>query len=381
MRTHTTRVIIITLLVGLTGLSIWYVSRPQPVKVKLKQVTQGTVEKTITNTRAGTIVSCKRARLAPATGGQISQLLVKEGDQVSAQQLLMEIWNDDLKSRILLARQEVRASRLKSRETCVNYQVAEKEARRLKSLFKKKLVSDEDSDRAVGSALAKKAACEASKATILVTLAQVKLTEALLQRTQLKAPFAGIIAEVNGEVGEFATPSPIGVSTLPNIDLLDKNCLYVSAPIDEVDAPELINGMPARITLDAFREKSFTGKIRRIAAYVLDIEKQARTVDIEVDFIQPDDMKNLLPGYSADVEVIIKKKENTLRVPTEAVQNNNNVLFYNSATGVLERKSFVKGVSNWVFTEVISGLKKGDQIVISLDRKGVEPGAAVIPEN
>jgi len=380
MKSHSSKIIVTLLILGLIGVSTWYGTRTKPVKVIVKTVSKGVVEKTVTNTRAGTIISCKRARLAPAVGGQISRLLVKEGDKVTAQQLLMEIWNDDLKSKALLAKQEVKASRAKSREACVNYEVANKEAKRLKALGKKNLASVEDIDRAIGNALASKAACEATKASILVSQAQVELAESQLQRTQLTAPFAGIVAEVNGEVGEFATPSPIGVPTLPNIDLLDQNCLYVRAPIDEVDAPELQTGMPARISLDAFGKKTFKGTIRRIAAYVLDLEKQARTVDVEVDFSRIEDIQNMLPGYSADVEVILERKQNTLRIPTEAIQNNNQVLIYNSHSGTLETRTFSKGIANWVFTEVTDGLSEGDKLVTSLDRKGVEAGATVIPE-
>jgi HlyD family secretion protein len=92
---------------------------------------------------------------------------------------------------------------------------------------------------------------------------------------------------VNGEVGEYLTPSPPGIMTLPAIDLIDDTCLYVSAPIDEVDAAQLKIGMGGRITLDAYRGKHFTGKLRRIAPYVLALEKQARTVEVEVDFESP----------------------------------------------------------------------------------------------
>ena len=61
---------------------------------------------------------------------------------------------------------------------------------------------------------------------------------ALRDRTELRAPFDGTVAEINGELGEVVTPSPIGVATLPAVDLMDISCLYVSAPIDEVDARE-----------------------------------------------------------------------------------------------------------------------------------------------
>ena len=61
----------------------------------------------------------------------------------------------------------------------------------------------------------------------------------------------------------------------------------------------------ARITLDAFGKRTFDGRVRRIAPYVTDREKQARTVDVEVEFISPPDDVQLLPGYSADVEILL----------------------------------------------------------------------------
>ena len=61
----------------------------------------------------------------------------------------------------------------------------------------------------------------------------------------LTAPFDGVVAEVNAELGEYVTPSPPGIPTPPAVDLIDDRCLYVTAPIDEVDAPEIRTGMPA----------------------------------------------------------------------------------------------------------------------------------------
>ena len=132
--------------------------------------------------------------------------------------------------------------------------------------------------------------------------ARVDVTKAHLERTQLYAPFAGVIAEINGELGEFVTPSPVGIPTPPTVDLIDASCLYISAPIDEVDAPRVRAGLPARISLDAFPDRVFPGHVRRVAPYVLDQEKQARTVEIEAEFDDPE-KAGLLAGYSADVEV------------------------------------------------------------------------------
>ena len=128
------------------------------------------------------------------------------------------------------------------------------------------------------------------------------MAQATLDRTRLIAPFNGVVAEINGELSEYVTPSPLGIATAPVVDLIDNTCFYVTAPIDEVDVPNIEPGMNSRVSLDAFGDRRFAGKVRRIAPYVLDREKQARTVDVEVKFTIPSDIRQMLAGYSADVE-------------------------------------------------------------------------------
>jgi HlyD family secretion protein len=193
----------------------------------------------------------------------------------------------------------------------------------------------------------------------------------------LRAPFDGIVAEINGEIGEYLTPSPPGIPTLPAVDLIDDSCLYVTAPIDEVDASHLKVGMPGRITLDAYRGKHFDGHVRRVAPYVLALEKQARTVEVEVEFEEPQSALkegNLLVGYSADIEVVTDIREKVLRIPTSALMPGNKVLVLGDDGKLAERK-IETGLSNWEFTEIRSGLKPGENVVTSLDREGVKTGA------
>ena len=86
-----------------------------------------------------------------------------------------------------------------------------------------------------------------------------------------------------------------------------------------------------------------------------------------------------MPGYSADIEVLIASKVNALRVPTEAVLENNQVFLVNQ-DGMLEARTFKPGLANWNFIEVISGLSEADSIVLSVGRDGVEAGAYVREE-
>lgn len=371
-------IVLVVLLLG--ALLLVYLKRPKPVAVVIKQVDVGTVQDTVANTRAGTLKARHRARLSPSVGGQIAHLPVSKGDRVEAGQLLLELWNADLLAEVQLARQEARAAQARASEACVVADVAQRDARRLKQLFEKGVASEEQTDSAQGEAAAKAAACVAARASGKVSEAKLDVARALLDKTRLSAPFAGIVAEINGEVGEFVTPSPIGVPTPPAIDLVDTTHLYVSAPIDEVDAPAIRVGMPARISLDAFGSTRFPGTVSRVAPYVLDVEKQARTVDVEVNFDRPQDTGNMLPGYSADIEVVLAEHAKVLRIPTEAILEGNRVLVYRSDEGRLEQREITSGLHNWQYTEVLSGVEAGESVVVSVDRDGVEDGAAAVIE-
>jgi HlyD family secretion protein len=363
------------------GLATWYWYRPVPVEVGVQVVETGRVESTVTNTRAGTVKACRRARLSLSTGGQIARLPVTEGQEVEAGQVLIELWNEDLTAQLKLSEQEVISARAKASETCAMADIAAGDAERLTTLRKRDLASAESTDHAVGEARAKRFACQAAQSAVQVAAARVAVNSAELARTILRAPFAGVIAEITGELSEFVTPSPIGIPTPPAVDLIDSSCLYVSAPIDEVDAPAIAAGMDARISLDAFPKRSFPGRVRRVAPYVLDVEKQARTLDIEADFTAPDNARQLLPGFSADVEVLLDARDAVLRVPTEAVLEGPRVLVYVPDAGVIEERAIETGLSNWRWTEVRDGLKAGERLVLSVDREGVEPGAHAKPES
>ncbi len=366
--------IIISLVVAVAA-GGWYFTRPKPISVGIFTVERGPVSATVSNTRAGTVDACRRAGLSPAVGGQIVQLPVANGDKVDAGQLLLELWNDDIRAELRLVEQDATAAESRAGEACIIADFARREANRLMTLLEDGLASEEDTDRAVGIAESSAAACTAAEASARVAVARIEVTEAALERTQLYAPFPGVIAEINGELGEFVTPSPVGIPTPPTVDLIDSSCLYISAPIDEVDAPAVREGLPARISLDAFSERTFSGHVRRIAPYVLDIEKQARTVEIEAEIDDPD-KGELLPGYSADVEILLASEDDAVRVPTSVIVDGNQVYVYDETLGRLELREIEAGISNWEYTAITRGLRAGEHVVSFIDREGVEDGAA-----
>jgi HlyD family secretion protein len=373
------RIAIIAALVVAVLAAAWFVTRPEPVAVTLVTAERGRVAATVANTRAGTVDACRRAGLSPALGGQIANLPVKDGERVEAGTLLLELWNTDLKAELTLSERDARASRSRAREACIVADVAKRDAARSARLRADRLASEEAADQAEGRSQSTAAACTAAEDATRVADARVDVTKAHLERTQLYAPFAGVIAEINGELGEFVTPSPVGIPTPPTVDLIDASCLYISAPIDEVDAPRVHAGLAARISLDAFPERAFPGHVRRVAPYVLDQEKQARTVEIEAEFDDPEEA-GLLAGYSADVEVILDERDDALRLPSSVILPDKSVLVFDDATGTIVARPIETGIANWEFTEILGGIANGDRVVSSVDRDGVVDGAAVTPE-
>ena len=359
----------------------WYLHEPAPVAVKVQAVAPGTVEEIVANTRAGTLKPCRRAKLAPSLGGQIATLAVREGDRVKTGDLLLELWNQDLTAQVTLAEREAEAAEARARSACLNAENAEREAARQVKLDARRLTSEETLDRAITAAQAGRADCEAAQATARVSAAKVGVAHANLAKTRLTAPFPGIVAEVSGELSEYVTPSPPGIPTPPAVDLIDDACHYVSAPIDEVDAAKVRLGAEVRVTLDAFGDRVFAGRVRRLAPYVLDLEKQARTLEVEVELNDPAPELAWLAGYSADVEIVIERREGILRVTSAALKPDGTLLVLDPATGRLGARKVETGLANWEQTQITGGLKPGELVVLSLDQEGVEDGARAVQED
>ncbi|MHB1428090.1 MAG: efflux RND transporter periplasmic adaptor subunit [Rhodocyclaceae bacterium] len=374
------RLLVALVVLVLLATAGWWFTRPKPVAVRLHTVAAGKVEATLANTRAGTVEACQRTKLSTILGGRIEYLGVKEGDRVEAGRVLMRLWHDDLSARVRVAEAQLATAQSRAHEACTVAANAEREAQRQEALAARGFISTSRADAARTDAAARRTACASARKDIQTSERQLAAARADLGRTVIVAPFAGTVAKIVGEVGEYSTPSPPGVPTPPAIDLIDDSCLYVKAPMDELDAPKIHPGQSVRIRLDAYANRVFAGRVKRVAPYVTAVEKQARTVDVEVDFVAPDEARGLLVGYSADVEILLEARDDVARIPTATLQEGNRVLRL-GADGRLEARQVKPGLANWEWTEVLEGLAAGDRIVLSLEKEGVKPGARVVEEN
>ncbi len=349
--------------------------RPKPIEISAYRVESGRVEETVTNSKAGSVKVRQRAKLSPEIGGRVVYLNAREGERVKAGQLLLKLEDSELKANVVLSERGLQSAKAAMKESCVAADWAAREYQRNQSLHKQGIVSASVLDQARNSFEAANARCDSGKAEVRRAQAAIEVAKANLKKVELRAPFDGIVAQVSTEVGEWITPSPPGVPIPPVIDILDNSGVYVEAPMDETDAGRLAVALPVRISLDPYPDKAFSGKLTRIAPYVQDVEGQNRTVDVEAEFDDRKFAHTLLPGTSADIEVILSSRENVLRIPTYALMEGNKVLLVEN--GKLVSRPVKTGLRNWEYVEIREGLKSGELLAVSLDLAEVTEGAKV----
>ena len=371
-----TRVLLVAgLLTGAVAAVRYAMVSPPSVTVDVVRVVRGSVEETVSNTRAGTVKARRRAALSPEAGGRVVAIPHREGARVLRGALLLKLDDALQRAQVELASQDVEAGLAHSEEVCLAAQLAEVERGRALTLQHRGIASDQLLDNRTSERDRSRAACRASHAALEQARARLRVAQVELARTEVRAPFDGVVAEVGVEVGEWLAPSVPGALVAPAIDLLDPTSLYVAAPIDEMDGERVAAGQPVRLSVDSRRGEHFDGRLVRVAPYVTDVVEQNRTVEVEAELLDRELAKTLLPGTSADVEVILSSREGVLSIPSSALGPDGRVLVVED--GRIAERRVVRGLSNWRVTEVREGLREGERVITSRDSALIRPQARV----
>ncbi|MCK6445436.1 MAG: efflux RND transporter periplasmic adaptor subunit [Planctomycetes bacterium] len=344
-------------------------SREVAVDVRAVAAARGRVEAWVTSTKAGAVRSRRTASLGVDTPGTVVAVLQREGDCVDAGEHLLSLDARDETAALDQAERELAVLRSLVPEARAKLDSAARERDRLRGLVSTGSITLSQFDLAEAQVDVAAAACSAAEARVAaqeVVLARAKLA---LEKRDVHAPFSGAIAERWIEVGEWATP---GKALL---EVIDPAALYVRAELDEIDLGGLAVGQVARVRLDPYRERTFEGRVVRIAPYVSEAEEQNRTVEIEVELVGSAGDVALKPGTSADVDVVIAAHDDVVSVPTAAVLEGPRVLVL--AGERARARNVTVGLSNWDVTEIVSGLAAGERVIVSLEDEAVEDGALV----
>ncbi len=379
MRPFTRRALIVAGIVLLVAILRVTLFRPDPIPVTVHTVDRGRVEETVVNSRAGTVDSRLRAEMSPGLAGLVTEVNVAKGQSVRRGERLLRLDDQEYRAQVTLAARSLDAARAAAQEAALLAAQAARERARAESLAPQGLVSEQQLEEARTRAESAEAAQVAARERARQAEAALAASEATLAKTVLAAPFDGVVLDVTAEVGEWISPSPPGVFIPPVIDLINAESLYVAAPIDEADVARIRVGMPARITMDAFRGRAFSGHLTFVSSYVETRQEQNRTLTVEAVFDEEELPENLLPGLSADIEVILDAREDVLRIPTFALLEGDRVLAARS--GKLVSVPLEVGIRNWEYAEIREGIAEGERVVTSLDRPEIKAGVRVIVTN
>ena len=358
---------------------------------KLAKVERGDLAKSVVAT--GKIEPITKVEVKSKASGIVKKLYVDYGDHVKKGQVLAELDRDEIQARVDQARAQLEASTASLNGTRADLVRARVDAEgpdvpllkrayeRAQGMAKEGVVSAsalDDAEKNYEMSLNKQ---NVSKAQLQVLQAKIgqaegqvsqdranlKQLEEQLSYTTIESPLDGIVLSRDVEIGDAVSSILVPGSTATLVMTLgDTSEVYVKGKVDESDIGKVYLGQPARIKVESFKDKTFTGKVTKISP--MGVEKDnVTTFEVRVSIQNPGG--ELKAEMTANAEIILEEHKNVLQIPEGAIiydkDKNASVEVPDPKAKEGKRKLAVNiGISNGAKTELLKGLKEGDQVVL-----------------
>ena len=358
---------------------------------KLAKVEKGDLAKSVVAT--GKVEPITKVEIKSKASGIVKKLYVDAGDRVKKGQLLAELDKEEIAAQVAQAKAQLEASEASGRGTEADFERAKVDAEgpdvptlkrayeRAQGMAKEGVVSAsalDDAQRNYEMALNKqnvaKAQLQVLKAKIGQATAQVARDRANLMQleeqlsyTTIISPIDGIILSRDVEVGDAVSSILVlGSSATLIMTEGDTSEVYVKGKVDESDIGKVYMAQPARIKVESFKDKTFNGKVTKISP--MGVEKDnVTTFEVRVSINNPGG--ELKAAMTANAEIILEEHKNVLQIPEGSIlydkDKKSSVEIPDEKGKEGKRKVAVNiGISNGAKTELLSGLKEGDQVVL-----------------
>jgi len=358
---------------------------------KLVKVEKGDLAKSVVAT--GKVTPITKVEVKSKASGIVKKLMVEYGDTVKRGQFLAQLDKDEIQAQVDQSRAALQAaqaslasSEADSERAMVDAEgpdvpLLKRQYERAEEMAKDGVVSAsalDDADRNYKMALNKqnvaKAQVQVLKAKIRQSQAEVAKDQANLAQleeqlsyTDIVSPIDGIVLSRDVEMGDAVSSILVlGSSATLVMTLGDTSQVYVKGKVDESDIGKVYLGQPARIKVESFKDKTFYGKVTKISP--MGVEKDnVTTFEVRVSINNPGG--ELKAEMTANAEIILEEHKNVLQIPEGAIlydkDKQASVEVPDSKAKDGKRKVAVNiGISNGAKTELISGLKEGDQVVL-----------------
>jgi RND family efflux transporter MFP subunit len=325
-----------------------------PVKV-FKAARERITEKI---TYTGTLEALDKINITPETGGKIARIHVEAGDRVARGQLLAELETESIRLQVRQAEAGVAVAEAAHADALKNKE-------RMDRLLKESAVSAQQSEKI-------QLAFDAAAAQLEQARAGLNLARHALDQSLMKAPFAGIIASKNAEVGDVINPmmgGAYGGGAGGVLTLMDYATIKLAVAVSSEDIGNIRKGQEAVLRIGSIPGREFRGVVHVVN---LAADPQNKKFEVEVHVPNPD--AALRPGTFGDLVFEVQSHENALVVPQAAVLENSYVFVVEGGKAV--RKNVTLGIENTTMIEILSGLTDGES-VIAEGNYGLEEGVPV----
>jgi len=358
---------------------------------KLAAVERGDIARSVVAT--GKIEPLAKVEVKSKASGIVKRIFVEYGDRVQQGQVLVELDKEQLQARVDEARANLQAAQaaVESAEATYERNVVDAQGPDLPYLKAtverdRKLAAEglmaasvlDDAEKSYQLALNKQLSAQryvaVSRAEVARAKAQVAQTQAALQSTDedlrnstIVSPMEGIVLSRDVEVGDAVSSILVlGSQATLIMTLGDVSSVYVLGKVDQADIGKVYIGQAARIVVESFKDKKFSGRVTKISP--MGVEKEnVTTFEVRVSIQNP--TGELKANMSANAEIIQEEKHNVLIVPEAAVvydKDRHTSFEVPDPKADKGRRKIVArlGISNGVKTELIEGLKEGDKVVL-----------------
>jgi RND family efflux transporter MFP subunit len=308
-------------------------------------------------TYTGTLEAWTKINITPETGGKIARIDVQEGDRVAKGQLLAELETESIRLQLKQAEAGVAVAEAAHADALRNKD-------RMDRLIKEQAVSEQQREKI-------QLAYDASAAQLEQARAGLNLARHALDVSIMTAPFAGVIASKNAEVGDVINPmmGGFGGGAGGVLTLMDYSRIKTVVAVSSEDIGRVRKGQAAILRLSAFPGRDFPGTVRIVNLTADPLNKK---FSVEAVFDNPEGL--LRPGTFGDVLFELESHENALVVPQKAILENGYVFVVEGGKAV--KKAVALGLQNTTMVEVLDGLAEGLPVVVD-GNYGLEEGAPV----
>ena len=332
-------------------------------------------------TANGYVEARHQTSVAARTTGRLAEVLVEEGDAVVKDQVVARLIDDDQRAALAQAEANLALARARLEQAKVNEVETRRRADRRVDLRRQNVASDEETEGAEASADGARAERMAAEATVQAAQAAVMTASLELAKTQITAPFDGVVLRKDAEMGEIVGPIMTSSTARAGavVTIADLRTLEVGIDVNEIYIARLASGTPADVVLDAHPEVHFPGEILAIFPSA---DRDKATIPVRVRFLVDDE--RIRPDLGAKVTFMERRSftdtqvvRKSLQIPAIAVRaQDGKSQVWVVREGKAEPAVIEIGETSGDQIEVKSGLNEGDQIVIN-GASGLRRGARV----